>query len=123
MKLSHFNWKCADGHAHVVIRAEFDATDIAAAAGVADHKLQHINVHSPGGVARKPSVIRSRIISGKLADYAVKEVLKQEVASKGLALTVAEYDEIRTDNWVSPDEFDLRVNNATKQWMVEVRSS
>ena len=123
MELLEKTWYCADRLAHNVIQVVFDDTDIKQAAWIADQKLQYVNVHSPGGIVTLRNIIRSRIISGKLADHCVKQFLNSTISSRGLALAIQEYDEIRTDNWKNHDFFDLQITSSLSQRDIEVRSS
>jgi hypothetical protein len=123
MRLLQQVWRCSDGHSHNVIQVDFEDADIKRAVWIADQKLQFVNVHSPGGVVRSPAVIRNRIISGKLADQAVKYLINSTIASRGLSLVVQEYDEVRVDGWRNPDLFDLQISSSASHRDIEVRSS
>jgi hypothetical protein len=125
MKFSELAWKCANNKNHTVIRVEFDAADIKIASTVADAKVAHINVHTPGGITRPPNVIRNRIIAGKLADAAVAELLSHFVAKSVLPFSVSEYDKSRTDAFQNPDPYDLEISNSGSSicQTIEVRSS
>jgi hypothetical protein len=102
----------------------FDQNDINQAAAIAAQKLAHINIHSPAGRPRPPQVIRSRIIGGKLADAAVKEWLQQRITMRASGHNLYEYDLIRDDNFVNPDEFDLCLaKDGEEPTDIEVRSS
>jgi len=116
-------WHCPDGHSHNVIQVDFEDIDIKRAVWIADQKLQFVNVHSPGGVVRLPAIIRNRIISGKLADHAVKYLINSTIASRGLSLVIQEYDEVRVDSWRNPDLFDLQISSPASHRDIEVRSS
>ncbi len=116
-------WRCSDGHSHNVIQVDFEDADIKRAVWIADQKLQFVNVHSPGGVVRSPAIIRNRIISGKLADHAVKYLMNSAIASRGLSLVIQEYDEVRVDSWRNPDSFDLQISSPASHRDIEVRSS
>ncbi len=123
MIYSHQTWYGVNRHPHTVLQVDFGGADIQHAAWIADQKLQFVNVHSPSGVVRSPTVIRNRLISGKLADHAVRNLLTREVDRRGLSLLVQEYDEVRRDNWREHDEYDLQVSSSLRQRTIEVRSS
>ncbi len=122
MKLTPITWAC-DHKPHVVMRVDFSNHDIDQARQIAEQKIQYINVHSPGGVKRTPEIVRSRIIAGKLADYAVKELLIKEIELRGSQISVREYDEIRSDEFRKPDLYDLQIIGNQNTRDVEVRSS
>lgn len=123
MRFSAKKWKCEGDKDHVVIEVAFDASDIKAASDVADAKVGFINVHNPGGIRRSPSVIRNRIIAGKLADAAVADLLNQRIAKSGLPFSVNEYDKFRTDSFAHPDPYDLELVKPGNTETIEVRSS
>jgi len=116
-------WRCSDRHSHNVIQVDFEDTDIKRAVWIADQKLQFVDVHSPAGVVRSPAIIRNRLISGKLADHAVKYLINSTIASRGLSLVLQEYDEVRVDSWRNRDSFDLQISSPTSHRDIEVRSS
>lgn len=123
MRLTTEKWGCEDGHTHTVVAAHSNADDIEKATLIADQKVRHINVHSPGGIERPPQVIRSRIIAGKLADYAVEKLLRVKARERKVEIDISEYDEVRDDDFRNPDPYDLRCATATRAWDVEIRSS
>jgi hypothetical protein len=123
MRLVAEKWRCEDAHTHTVVRADFNTDDINKATRIADQKVRYINVHSPGGIRRPPAVIRSRIIAGKLADYAVARLLSRKAREREVAVEISEYDEIREDDFRNPDPYDLRCSTADRTWDVEIRSS
>ncbi|MBA3240578.1 MAG: hypothetical protein H0T60_05055 [Acidobacteria bacterium] len=123
MRLVADKWRCEDGHTHTVVRADFNTDDINKATHIADQKVRHINVHSPGGIKRPPEVIHSRIIAGKLADYAVARLLRAKARERKVGVEISEYDEAREDDFRNPDPYDLRCSAAERVWDVEIRSS
>lgn len=126
MKFTPKIWACDDGKQHCVIEVNFDKSDIVAATDVADAKVKFINVHNPGGIKRDSSVIRGRIIAGKLADAAVAALLERQIKKSGLCETydIREYDKVRADGFENPDPFDLELTKHNKQFQtIEVRSS
>lgn len=119
-------WECERDKEHCVIEVAFDKSDIAAAVTVADAKIQFINVHNPGGIKRSLTVIRNRIIAGKLADAAVAALLERRIAKSGLTQVfgVKEYDKNRTDGFEHPDPYDLELTrHGAASQTIEVRSS
>lgn len=126
MEFTARTWKCEENNDHCVIEVAFDKSDIAAAIAVADAKVQFINVHNPGGIKRSPTVIRNRIIAGKLADAAVGALLERRIAKSSLerVFGVREYDKSRTDGFQHPDPFDLELTkDDAAPLTIEVRSS
>lgn len=127
MKLRSTNWPCAGIANHIVTEVTFDASDINAAIGVANSKINFINAHNPGGILRSPDVIKNRIVAGKLADTAVLEMIARCIDHWGLrsSFLVREYDQCRTDNFERPDPYDLELLNIATQetQSIEVRSS
>ena len=112
---------------HVVVKVIFDSFDIQNAFLVANNKTAFINAHNPGGILRPVNVIHSRIVAGKLADAAVKQMLQSAISSNLQTPwpVVTEYDENRADNFQFPDPFDLQITNVSTghRETVEVRSS
>jgi hypothetical protein len=111
----------------VVTEVTFDHSDIDRARQIAVAKVNHINSHNPGGIRRPPHVIEIRIIAGKLADFAVREMIGQCIHhwDLGAAFRLDEYDSGRTDNFENPDPYDLELTNLTSRQSqtIEVRSS
>lgn len=124
MILTGKKWQCANKTPHYVVETIFDLQDITKAIKVADSKVNHINVHNPGGLKRSPDVIHNRIVAGKLADSAVFELLRRRIASSHLNSSIIEYDEIRNDGFVNVDPYDLLLQkqDGTIE-LIEVRSS
>lgn len=127
MKFQPLTWKCERGNDHVVIKTTFEQQDIAAAMVVADAKVNYINVHSPGGIQRHPTVIRNRIIAGKLADAAVCRLIRHRIKASNLEqmFSVSEYDAVRTDGFQYADPYDLELlrHGQPEAETIEVRSS
>jgi hypothetical protein len=125
MELHGINWKCESGDfPQMVVKVDFENSDIQQAKYVADRKMNYVDVHSPGGIKRRPEIIRSRIIAGKLADAAVFELLTQSLKRRSLNWQLKEYDKIRNDDFQFPDPYDLLIIDAHgKSAEIEVRSS
>lgn len=125
MKFKKHNWP-SNGQSHIVVEVNFEKKDIDRALRIANSKLDHIDVHSPGGIARPAGIIKSRLIAGKLADFAVEALLNNSISKRDLNLLIEEYDSVREDNFLNPDPFDLRLVSSDKYHEIceiEVRSS
>lgn len=124
MKLTGKKWKCVKGNPFYVVETVFEQQEIVEAIGVADQKIDHINIHNPGGIVRSQDVIHSRIVAGKLADGAVYELLKRQIENSKLDATIIEYDQIRTDGFKHVDPYDLALlKPGDVKELIEVRSS
>jgi hypothetical protein len=127
VKLESTKWPCKRGTNHTVVEAIFDHDDIAEATEIAAAKMHYTNSHNPGGIVRPPEVIKNRIIAGKLADFAVREMISRCIDRwhLGSDFQVFEYDSCRTDNFEYRDPCDLELTNKRSQQSqtIEVRSS
>lgn len=124
MNLTRKTWVCDNAPAQIVVQTDFTLADIQRAQHVADQKMQYINVHNPGGIRRSLEIIRNRITAGKLADAAVLELLTQAVARRNLQLQIYEYDQVRTDGFRNPDQYDLLITDSqSRNAEIEIRSS
>lgn len=127
MKLESMNWPCQGATDHMVTEVIFEHDDMTKAIQVATAKMHYTNSHNPGGIARPPEVIKNRIVAGKLADFAVAEMISQCINSWSLEddFQILEYDNCRTDNFKYGDPYDLALKNKRSQQAqtIEVRSS
>ena len=111
-------------HDRFVVWVQFDGEDVRAAAEFAKAKMPHVNIHSPGGVARTAEEKQRRLVAGKLADHAVRDWLRHYAEGKGLNHVVEEYDAVRKDGFEHPDAWDLRMTAPDETAKtLEVRSS
>ena len=124
MRLEPLDWVCDGGSNHCVVKVDFESADITRAIDIANSKAAYVNIHSAGGVVRSERVIKSRIITGKLADFAVYEYLRTQIKDRGISGQLYEYDEIRADGFQNPDDGDLILILRDKpKIVIEVRSS
>ncbi|MEG8026203.1 hypothetical protein QP162_20855, partial [Sphingomonas aurantiaca] len=104
--------------------AIFDREDLDRARQIALQKVDSVNINSPGGSPRTREVRLRRLVAGKLADHAVKEVLERYFRRFARNWSVEEFDEVRQDNFLYPDPWDLRCFDQEEHVrLVEVRSS
>lgn len=124
MNLTRKTWECENAAAQIVVQVDFTQAEIRQAQHVADQKMQYTNEHNPGGIQRSPEIIRNRITAGKLADAAVLELLMKAVARRNLPWQIKEYDQIRTDGFRNPDQYDLLITDGqNRSAEIEIRSS
>jgi hypothetical protein len=119
---TRIQWNCPNKEFHYAAVVHLSKSQIDRATAVATRKSPFVNIHSPGGLARDQSIMHSRIVAGKLADYAVLTLLTRRVALLNMPVELIEYDNVRSDDFKQPDLFDIQVK-AAATFDVEVRSS
>jgi hypothetical protein len=90
---------------------------------IAEKKADYIKKNDPSGRPRNRAEIVSQNFLGALADIACTRLLRTYFKKHKIPLKVVSYDEVRTDNFENPDQYDIQLSSEASQWIVEVRSS
>ncbi|OOY48201.1 hypothetical protein, partial [Solemya velum gill symbiont] len=86
-------------------------------------KSPNVKTGDPSGRERKQSELFSQNFLGSLADIVCAEVLTKYMNKHNHPIEVLQYDEVRTDNFLNPDMYDIKLINNNNEYIVEVRSS
>ena len=89
----------------------------------AKRKSAHVHVDDPSGRSRSNRELFSQNFLGVVADLACAEVLRLFLKKYHVPAIIIRYDDVRTDDFRNPDEYDVKVACAGKELYVEVRSS
>lgn len=86
-------------------------------------KCAHVHLSDPAGRKRSSEEAFSQNFLGVVADAACAHILRLYIAKYQLGATVIRYDDIREDEFRDPDQYDIKIQDADREWYVEVRSS
>lgn len=106
---------------HTVICDDLDLLNTAASQ--AAYKAATIRHEDTAGRIRDQAEIESQNFLGTLADLVCARILMAYFDKHSLPIRVDRYDDVRTDGFVYPDQYDLKLICENREYLVEVRSS